>query len=64
MPEPQRPLLRALVTAEHVHGKTGLDGPGPARSDPALQTQHAVDFMIETLRTEAAGTVTLCPLVR
>ena len=26
-----RPLNRPLVTAEHVHGKTGLDGPCPAR---------------------------------
>ena len=24
-----RPLVRPLVTAEHVHGKTGLDGPDP-----------------------------------
>ena len=27
-----RPMGRPLVTAEHVHGKTGLDGPQPARS--------------------------------
>ena len=56
------PLMRKLVTAEHVHGKTGLDG--PAMPDPltALQPEHAVDFIIETLRQEAAGTVTLCPL--
>ena len=57
-----RPLGRALVTAEHVHGKTGLDG--PSLPDPAmlLQTSHGVDFIIETLRNEAPGTVTLCPL--
>ncbi|MGO4853143.1 nucleoside hydrolase [Phaeovulum sp. W22_SRMD_FR3] len=56
------PLSRALVTAEHVHGKTGLDG--IALPDPVmpLQAQHAVDFIIETLRAEAPGTVTLCPL--
>ena len=29
-----RPLVRPLVTAEHVHGKTGLDGIDPARADP------------------------------
>ena len=23
----ERPLCRELITAEHVHGKTGLDGP-------------------------------------
>lgn len=57
-----RPLQRRLVTAEHVHGKTGLDGitlPDPAM---ALAPGHAVDFLIETLRHEAPGTVTLCPL--
>lgn len=56
------PLRRRLVTAEHVHGKTGLDGialPPPAM---AVQPGHAVDFIIDTLRREAPGTVTLCPL--
>ena len=57
-----RPLTRKLVTAEHVHGKTGLDGPQLADPVMALQDQHAVDFIIETLRAEPAGTVTLCPL--
>lgn len=57
-----RPLLRSLRTAEHVHGETGLNGPAlPAPTMP-LQDQHAVDFIIETLRMEPAGTVTLCPL--
>ncbi|NRB35649.1 MAG: nucleoside hydrolase [Rhodobacteraceae bacterium] len=56
------PLTRKLVTAEHVHGKTGLDG--PVLPDPVmpLQDGHAVDFIIDTLRSEAPGTVTLCPL--
>ncbi len=56
------PLERKLVTAEHVHGKTGLDGirlPDPAMP---LQQAHAVDFIVDTLRRETAGTVTLCPL--
>ena len=57
-----KPLQRPLVTAEHVHGKTGLDGmdlPDPAMP---LQDQHAVDFIIETLRNEPSGTVTICPI--
>lgn len=57
-----RPLERPLVTAEHVHGKTGLDGPTLAEPTLKLQPGHAVDFIIETLRTEPAGTVTLCTL--
>ncbi|NGM46636.1 nucleoside hydrolase [Rhodobacter sp. SGA-6-6] len=56
------PLRRKLVTAEHVHGKTGLDGiPLPEPTLP-LQSQHGVDFIIETLRREPPGMVTLCPL--
>lgn len=57
-----RPLAQRLVTAEHVHGKTGLDGPVLPDPTMPLQDGHAVDFIIETLRTEPAGTVTLCPL--
>ncbi len=56
------PLARKLVTAEHVHGKTGLDGPVMREPVMALQDQPAVDFIIETLRNEPAGSVTLCPL--
>lgn len=57
-----RPLRRDLVTAEHVHGKTGLDGPILPDPQMALQDAHAVDFIIDTLRAEAPGTVTVCPL--
>ncbi|MGX9350530.1 nucleoside hydrolase [Shimia sp. W99] len=57
-----RPLGRDLVTAEHVHGKTGLDGPNLPDPTMPLQEQHAVDFIVDTLRSHAAGTVTLCPL--
>ena len=56
------PLKRKLVTAEHVHGKTGLDGPVLADPVMPLQPGHAVDFIIETLRSETAGSVTLCTL--
>jgi len=57
-----RPLLRPLVTAEHVHGKTGLDGyelPAPAMP---LQAEHSVDLIIRSVMERPAGTVTLCPL--
>lgn len=56
------PITRKLVTAEHVHGKTGLDGPSLPDPTMPLQPQHAVDFIIDTLRNQAPGTVTLCPL--
>lgn len=57
-----RPMRRKLVTAEHVHGKTGLDGPQMADPVMPLEDGHAVDFIIETLRREPAHSVTLCPL--
>ena len=57
-----RPLGRALVTAEHVHGKTGLDGPSLPEPQMPLQSQHAVDFIIDTVRSNPPGPITLCPL--
>jgi purine nucleosidase len=55
-----QPLDRPLVTAENVHGKTGLDGAD--RPDPVLapDPRHAVDFIIEQL--EQRDAVTLCTL--
>lgn len=57
-----RPIARPLITAEHVHGKTGLDGPQLHEPQMPLQAQHAVDFIVETLKREPVGTVTLCTL--
>ena len=57
-----RPLGRDLVTAEHVHGKTGLDGPDLPEPTMPLADGHAVDFIIDCLRRNAPGSVTLCPL--
>ena len=57
-----RPMMRKLVTAEHVHGATRLDGydlPEPAMP---LQDRDGVDFIVETLRREEPDTVTLCAL--
>ena len=57
-----RPLVRPLVTAEYVHGKTGLDGPNLPEPTMPLQAQHGVDFIIETILSNPDGTITLCPL--
>ncbi|WP_157014216.1 nucleoside hydrolase [Mesorhizobium xinjiangense] len=57
-----RPLMRTLVTAEEVHGKTGLDGPDLPEPTMKLEAQHAVDFIVDTLMGEEPDTVTLCPL--
>lgn len=56
-----RPLLRAPLTAEDVHGQSGLDGAElPAPTLP-LSSRHAVDFIIETLLAAADAQVTLAP---
>ena len=57
-----RPLQRELVTAEHVHGRTGLDGPELPDPVTPLQDDHAVDFIVNTLRTAPAGSVTIAPV--
>jgi len=56
------PLVRPAITAEAVHGSTGLDGPD--LPEPTLRPRdgHAVDFLVETLRREPEGSVTLCVL--
>ena len=58
----EKPLIRNLVTAEHVHGKTGLDGiilPEPTM--PVKET-HAIDFIIETIRKNPINSITICAL--
>lgn len=56
-----RPLLRAPVTAEHVHGQTGLDGaPLPEPTQP-LSPQHAVTFLIDQCKV-AQQPITLATL--
>ena len=57
-----RPLRRELVTAEHVHGKTGIDGADLPDPTTAQQPQHAVDWMVETLMAAGEREITLCPV--
>jgi purine nucleosidase len=57
----EKPMIRELVTAENVHGSTGIDG---VEFDPPvtpLQSQHAVEFIIETLMNAEDHSVTLVP---
>ncbi len=56
------PMRRSLVTAEHVHGNTGLDGVQLPDPTMRLQDQHAVELIVDTLRDEPSGTVTFCAL--
>ena len=54
------PIVRPLVTAEHVHGKTGLDGSNLPPPKKELMKLHGVDWIIETLLAAEDDSVTLC----
>ena len=50
------------VTAEHVHGETGLDtGSGVSLPEPIsnCEKQHAVEFILETLSKHSSNEITL-----
>jgi purine nucleosidase len=57
-----RPMGRKLVTAEHVHGKTGLDGSDLPEPTIKLQAKSGIDYLVETLRASAKGEITLVTL--
>ena len=57
-----RPMRRAPITAEKVHGKTGIDGVEIFDPETPLQAQHAVDFIVETLAAADPNSVTLVPV--
>jgi purine nucleosidase len=57
----ERPMVLEPITAEYIHGNTGIDGVDVFEPDTPLQDAHAVEFIIETLRAADKGTVTLVP---
>ena len=57
----ERPMVLEPITAEYIHGNTGIDGVDVFEPDTPLQQGHAVDFIIETLLAADKGTVTLIP---
>ena len=54
----ERPMRREPITAEYIHGNTGIDGVDVFEPETPLQSGHAVDFIIETAKSVP---VTLCP---
>ncbi len=56
-----KPMRRELITAENVHGKTGIDGIDIYSPGMPLQNQHAVDFIIETLLEAQDNSIILVP---
>jgi purine nucleosidase len=56
-----RPMSRPLRTAEMIHGETGIDGIEVSEPVTPLQSQHAIDFIIDTLLAADDGEITLVP---
>lgn len=57
-----RPLVRELVTAEYVHGATGIDGADLPEPTTPLAEGHAADAIVEAVMGSEEGSITLCPL--
>ena len=59
----ERPIKYDLVTADHVHGKTGLDIEGEqinVNSEYKIEELNAIDFIIKTCH-EVEDSLYLCP---
>jgi purine nucleosidase len=56
------PLQGTLITAEYVHGASGLDGAELPEPVTPLAEGHAVDAIVEIVMSSPAGAVTLCAL--
>ncbi len=57
----EKPMRRDAITAEYIHGNTGIDGVDVFEPDTPLQEQHAVDFIIETLLAADTHAITVVP---
>jgi purine nucleosidase len=55
------PMVQQLVTAEAIHGETGINGIDVFEPETPLQPEHAVDFIIRTLLDAEDDSVTLVP---
>ncbi len=56
------PLVRTLVTAEHVHGRTGFDGYELPEPTMGLAQGFAPDAIVDLVMQRKRGEVTLCCL--
>jgi purine nucleosidase len=56
------PLLRKLITAEHVHGHTGFDGYDLPEPTMPLTKGFAPDAIVDLVMQREPGEVTLCCL--
>jgi purine nucleosidase len=57
----EKPMAQELVTAEHVHGKSGLDGIEIYEPSHSLEEKHAIDFIIESCLAAELNSLILVP---
>jgi len=57
----ERPMVRDPITAEYIHGNTGIDGVDVFEPETPLREQHAAEFIIETLLAADEASITLVP---
>jgi len=56
-----KPMRQPLRTAEYIHGETGINGIDVFDPVTPLQTQHGVDFIVETLLAADDDSITVVP---
>ncbi len=56
-----KPMRRDAITAEYIHGNTGIDGVDVFEPETPLEEQHAVEFIIESLLAAEPASITLVP---
>ena len=56
-----KPMIRDAISAEYIHGETGINGIDVFEPKTPLQDKHAVDFIIDTLLARDKVPVTLIP---
>ena len=56
------PLVRKLITAEHVHGRTGFDGYDLPDPPMPPQSRFAPNAIVDLVMSRPRGAVTLCCL--
>jgi inosine-uridine nucleoside N-ribohydrolase len=56
----ERPLVRELAVAAHVHGESGLDGPVLPAATTSPASANAIEFLADAIRA-ASQPVTLVP---
>lgn len=57
-----RPMVNELVTAEYVHGESGIDGAELPEPTTELAPGHGVDAIIDLAMAAGDDGITLCPL--